>query len=222
MKKAQLTPLALALFCGAAHSATINWGAPTDAVDENVIISPSNVVQAWNASGNTNTLDVTVGGTTVTFTGTGAGGVGAGFTSGANPDPAQWLGTPADADFSTILDETRWGPSTVNIQLTGLTPSQEYDVQIFYSDARGCCNGRLQNYTAGNTSANVAAGGTGGNGLGQFVVGSFTADAATQDISVFNADGAHFNALVVAAVPEPSGAILLGLGAVGLLVRRRR
>ena len=60
-------------------------------------------------------------------------------------------------------------------------------------------------------------------GLGQFVIGTFTADAATQDFS-FSSNARQLNAIQLraVAVPEPSSIALVGLSGLGLLIRRRR
>jgi hypothetical protein len=57
---------------------------------------------------------------------------------------------------------------------------------------------------------------------GQFVVGTFTADATSQELTMTrNTDFGVANALTVGVIPEPSAALLGGLGLLGLLHRRR-
>lgn len=64
-------------------------------------------------------------------------------------------------------------------------------------------------------------GGTTGN-AGQFVTGTFTADATTQVVTLDSGtDGWQVNALQVRSVPEPSSSVML-LGGLGLLTMLRR
>jgi MYXO-CTERM domain-containing protein len=57
---------------------------------------------------------------------------------------------------------------------------------------------------------------------GQFVTGTFTADATSQVLTMTSTtDFGVAKALTVGTMPEPSAALLGGLGLLGLLRRRR-
>jgi hypothetical protein len=58
---------------------------------------------------------------------------------------------------------------------------------------------------------------------GQFAIGTFTADATTQTLymETINIAQSHINAYQIRLIPEPSSALLGGLGLLALLRRRR-
>ena len=126
------------------------------------------------------------------------------------------------------------GSGTSTITLNGLTEGQGYEVQFWVNDARN----RADMDTVpreltilesdGVTLSDVVVdyntvGASTNAGLGQFVIGTFTADEATQDF-IFTSDARQLNALQLrtVAVPELSSIALVGLSGLGLLIRRRR
>ena len=121
-------------------------------------------------------------------------------------------------------------PTEVIVPLSGLTVGSTYQVQFFYADNRANIN-KLQYYsdsavgTVGRTASSGVNANTGSTG--EYVVGTFTADATTQDVYIERgtALAIQVNALVLAetvVIPEPSGPALLGLAGFCLLLRRRR
>lgn len=121
--------------------------------------------------------------------------------------------------------------NTLTLGLGGLTLGNTYQVQVWASDANGTLSGSPFGdyqtiFTAGNAVTLDDNNTNFDGGVGQWVTGSFTADAATQNIAitcptsgspVLNA----FQVRTLAVVPEPASATLLALGA-GLLAARRR
>lgn len=217
-KKTAITIGAFAALTSVSQAATITWGAVQTITNENDIISPTTVVQA-TTYGNLGAQTVTVGGTDIVFA-DGSGNYGTPVS-----DAIAWGGSAAaDTDFETVMDSWNFHGDTAPLTQTisGLTDGQQYQVQFFFTDARGCCNGRTQ--TFGNT---VADGGVASAaltaGTGEFVIGTFTASGTTQDFVIGGGPAQnHVNAFVVASVPEPSSAALLGLGGLALIMRRRK
>ncbi len=107
-----------------------------------------------------------------------------------------------DTNWNAIIDRTDWGNNntTINDFLSGLTPGNNYQVQLFASDARGCCSGRTQTFDdgAGQVSPAITTGSF------TSTVGHFTADAATQAIGfVSSATDPILNAYVLREVADP-------------------
>ncbi|MGB7326528.1 MAG: PEP-CTERM sorting domain-containing protein [Rubripirellula sp.] len=149
--------------------------------------------------------------------------------------------TTGDAQYDTFLNHVAFVNvnNASNSAATGLSGTdqdavypipnlaigKQYSIQVWYTDERVGNESRAMTYgdnEAGGNSASVP--GTGANGLGSFVVGSFTADATSQDlrITTTTAGRGHITGLLVQAVPEPSSLFVCSFGVVGLLVRRRR
>lgn len=115
------------------------------------------------------------------------------------------------------------------IELTGLIVGQQYRIQALVYDGRGVTTGRAVQFDGvslgqyANGVINVSW------GPGLLATGTFTADAVSQSFTqaVFaNTSytvnrGQTLNALTLYAVPEPSAALLGGLGMLALLRRRR-
>lgn len=135
--------------------------------------------------------------------------------------------TTGDAILDTVMDSHTY-ISTANpngngqLDLIGLTPGNIYEVQmIAVGDDRGCCATRTQFVDDGNGNMSGAM----TRGTGDWVVGTFTATAATESFFVTGATDPGLSGLVlrdITAVPEPSGALLALLGLAGFGMRRRR
>ena len=123
-------------------------------------------------------------------------------------------------DVATASDVTGTNANAV-YSISGLSVDTEYFIQVWYAEERGGnLAGRKMIYGDGNGNT-VTVAGQGANGFGQFVVGTFVADAATQDLQLI-ADGmgrSHVTGLMVREVPEPATMMLLSLG--GILLRRK-
>ena len=259
LKSSVLTGALCSLIASNAGAALISWGTPTDmfsgdANDASFISTNGVLVDAVNGGGTT----VTVNGTEFTgVTGTQAGGqnlVSGNFSFLNHNDNGSAFGQGefggGTADVGTLIQSGIWGAQGVT--LTGLTIGNDYEVQILGNDARG---NRSDNFMAGygdgsgsgtpasgvvllNNQLNANGDGPAGSGgtTGQYIIGTFTADATEQTFlsygtnsgnigSLNNGDSrAHFNAIQLrnTTVPEPSSVLLTGLAALGFIGRRRR
>jgi hypothetical protein len=240
---------AIVVTSASAHAATVVFGPATAFSSATVLDNPYNAgytfVSAMNVGDSAKTFD-TPGGTSITFAaGTGAADLGdvnmpaaASATTGYYNGNAQWnagifAGGTGITAFDDILRGNAWhtngsdSAQPLTLRLTGLTIGETYSVYLYSVDVRAGSAGRAQAYWDGFASPNFT-----GNTSGSFaqdaamvVQGTFTADAALQDIFIQETDGVgnddtHLSAYTLYAVPEPSSALLL-TGA-GLLVGFRR
>ena len=216
-----LAALAAITLAGSAHAATISWSSSAFLTDNT---SPwAMVTGQFNTTG-TQILAENSGGGAVSFDGinftaptVGFDGVFGGFHSGA-PVTLASTGTYMDANAA----------GTVN--LTGLTSGYTYRIQALVIDGRPTFNGRTVLFDGVNQGvyANGISGVTWGDGI--LATGTFVADASTQSFAISAKEaggvlpaGGQLNALTLyqTAIPEPSAALLGGLGMLALLRRRR-
>lgn len=126
---------------------------------------------------------------------------------------------------SSVLNDGGWYDSTnAQIDLNGFTVGQKYLVQFVIADTRSFANGAtvslqgVSGVTGNSTSAQYAY------QTGEYLVvnAEFTADSAsTAWKSITGGTGEQINAIRIVAIPEPSAALLGGLGMLALLRRRR-
>jgi len=115
----------------------------------------------------------------------------------------------------------------ITLTLGGLTSGQTYAVQFWSNDSSGGLAGVETEsvYTAGNAvelNGNTMAE---AGGVGQWVIGTFTADSVTQIFTIQSSPTTTFptlNAFQLRAIPEPTSGVLLGLGALVVYWQLRR
>lgn len=122
---------------------------------------------------------------------------------------------PRDTDYADLLAGGlyRSNAGTATINITGLTLGTEYQIQLITPYWNANLETQFDTVEMSNTQSAPT-----------YVIGTFTADATTQNISFGAAPGSSFGilgALQVRAVPEPSTALLMGLG-MGVLLYSRR
>jgi hypothetical protein len=107
------------------------------------------------------------------------------------------------------------------LTFSGLTIGQEYAVQYWVQDSRtGQVNINDRNLTLAGATP-VILDYNNGSGVGQWAIGTFTADSTSQTINITANSSVQVNMLQLRAIPEPRAALLGGLGLLALLRRRR-
>lgn len=149
---------------------------------------------------------------------------GAGGTTGA---PSGTANTPNDLFYNSYT-----------FTLLNLTPGATYEIQVWFNESGSAVTRRSAIGDLDGTM-NVDGEWSGGTrvaynyddevgGVGQYVIGEFTADESGEESFTFNAyaspvaNFAGLNAYQLRIIPEPSHALLGAAGLFGLAFRRRR
>jgi len=158
--------------------------------------------------------------------------------SGPSYDTGYYPGNTGDPDLNALLDSHSYrvgNPTTATISLLNLIPGTGYQVQLItVADNRGCCDNRV--YEPDDGQGNFTTGLQLRRGNYESVIGTFTADNATQNIllrSLNNASGNDDPGLsgivlfeVSTIIPEPSTflvwSLLAALGIGSAAYRRKR
>lgn len=128
-----------------------------------------------------------------------------------------------------LLWEGRYGDSSVTLDLNGFTVGQEYLVQFVVADNRPDNWAIGRTITIDGVSANIASQDSSplqyayGDGRYAVVTARFVANESSFSFAprVNNNSETQLNALNIVVIPEPSAALLGGMGVLALLRRRR-
>ncbi len=199
-------------------AATIAWGEFDLAAAPGEISTNGTSIEAWNLV-NTDAREATDTTTIngVVFTATNL------FDTGYNDDDTFGVST-GDANLDLLYLQANYNYDSISpITLTGLTIGVEYELQNFLG----------YNINGVNYSMNVGDGTTvqkissGAINNGAWIIGTFTADATTQDFhsgisSNRNNWLSGYQLREISSVPEPSSTVLIGLGGLALILRRSK
>ena len=218
-----LTGVLIGLLAGVSNAAVISWGAVSvfdDYTDVNANGLSVTVAAGANWAG-------TVNG--VTFTDEEPGTLSSFNSSGDFGAGVVFMNTTGNAAFDALVGTAVWNDPVVTsttISLSGLTDGQAYRLQCFFVDDRSSNytqSGTLGDLDMGTASAVFTRGNAGTKTSGNTIYGNFTADS--DGIQEFTVNGnlqmLTGYVLTTTPIPEPSAALLGGLGMLALLRRRR-
>jgi hypothetical protein len=228
----------LALSPAAASAAVITWGSETDISADTDVSTTGTLIRAFHFGTSTAT-NATVNGVLFEAFNVSVGAIGnfsttsdlAGNTSSAS---APFSGL--SPDYREVLGAAAFHSSSTSFTLTmsGLTVGQSYLFQTWVNDSVGSFRTGFSVTVSAGDSAGLDRNTTNAEGgLGQYVIGTFVADTATQTIAYSNDEiGGLVNAFqlrqldtATSVVPEPASAVLwtlMGLTGSALMTRRRQ
>ena len=238
---AAISIAALALAPAAStQAATITWGAAQNITGDSDVSLADSLVRAFNV-GDTNVPSTTVNGVTfdpfpipsqapsvtvgnftlATAATNGERGVGTGFAFGGA------FGN-LSASYQSLLGSAGApvnGGFAMTLTISGLTVGQSYLFQWWTNYSGMASPTDTTTATAGNAITLDQNTSNGSGGLGQFAIGTFTADGSGSQSITFTAPSntvPRLNGFQLRQVPEPSTWAMLSVGAGLLLAFRRR
>jgi len=219
-------------FSPAAPAATITWGAPIGITGDSDVSTAGTTINAVNlgTSGFADTTTVN----TITFNGASPSG---GTLVSGDFSFASFVGngrfSTTSAPYANLASEYQdllrsgleTGSGSYTLTMSSLTAGSNYQFQ-FWCDNSTTNSGQIT-ATAGNavTLSSNPSGISGG--LGQFAIGTFTADSSSEMIIFASSDQyAYLNgaqlSLLSPVVPEPGATALFGLALAGVCALSRR
>ena len=220
----------------ASHAASVAWGSSTTISADADVSTTGTLVAAYHF-GNSDTVggSITVngvqfdpfsvdGGASVTHGSLTASALVGTLSSSSSTGSASPPFSGLSANYKTLLSnavtkDTSSGPPQVDLTFSGLTVGRSYAIQLWVNDSEATSNSA---FLAGGNFAGIDVNTTNVvGGVGQYIIGTFTADLATQTVGV-NGNPGLINAVQLRLlVPEPGTIGMLGLAAVTLIRRSR-
>ena len=234
-----------ATFCGAftllapvAHGASITWGAPQQISGDGDVSTSGVLIGAFNV-GDVGVPSTTVNGVTFqsfaapagngtsgNFTLTSTGSFAHNTAAGSSSAPFTNLST----QYQTLLASRVAGVfGAMSLTMSGLIVGAQYQFQAWSNSSDTEFDFPLRLIT-GSTFVDLSSNTAGAEGgLGQWVIGTFTADSVTQTINFEWGEGGLFNAFQLRQFDQPAGVpeagstlALLGCAVTGLACLRRK
>ncbi|WP_143314036.1 hypothetical protein [Colwellia sp. UCD-KL20] len=210
----------IVLVSGAANAGIITWDEVQNTTDIKDVLNEGNTVEAINGT-DTDTGSITING--VEFDNSSDLLSKGGFVGALKNS------STGDSSYDAFLNSFDYGNGSDLTMLTigsgNLIEGASYSLQVWLTDLRP--NGRVMSFADSNgNSSNLSAF---GNGLGQYVIGAFTATGDTQELGLdaLNADNAHitgyqvrFSDVSATSVSEPSSLVIFTLALMSFASRR--
>lgn len=240
-----LVPALLLVVCHA-QAALFSWGAATNIAADSDVLTTGSLVGAFNV-GDGAVPSTTVNGVAfspfaVNSTGGSVNNVTVGNFNLSTPDlfasDNTLYGSGSNPFFSlssnyktllrsaTIVSNLVFNPATFALTMSGLTSGHQYKFQWFASQSGP---GTLLHASSAGSSVTLSDNVTNTEGgLGQYAIGTFTADAASQVVAFSSVGSGNQFALVngfqlrdIGPVPEPTG-VATAMLCIGVAALRRK
>jgi len=202
-----VTALALSSAVDPAKAAVINWGSPVTISGTTDIDTVGTLFQASNFAGSATTVNGVLFDAFNVASGNGTVG-NIGITGGQNitafgeGGPATAYGSLPSAYQELLKTGIIFG-ATVTVQ--NLTIGADYLIQFMANDSRLATASQDRTVSLNTNQVTLDINSTDATGgVGQWVRGTFTADATTQSFTVDGSAHAYSNAMQVRIVPEPT------------------
>jgi len=171
------TPIVGAALITPGGGAPITWDPVADTASPTVILTDGILVEAINGSAAAGVVT--------------ANGVNFSPSDSLLPNTAASVALSGqvtlDQGLNELLNNVEFGGGTATSITVGggaLVTGQSYSIQIFFTDLRTCCSGRVMTYGDGEGNAvDVTAAGAPGT-FGQYTTGAFIADGPSQTLSL--------------------------------------
>jgi len=200
-----VTALALSSAVDPAKAAVINWGSPVTISGTTDIDTVGTLFQASNFAGSATTVNGVLFGAFNVANGTvGNIGITGGqlITAFGEGGPATAYGSLPSAYQELLKTGIIFG-ATVTVQ--NLTVGEQYSLQFMANDSRTATASQNRTVSLNTNQVTLDINSTNATGgVGQWVRGTFTADATTQSFTVGGSSHAYSNAMQVRIVPEPT------------------
>jgi hypothetical protein len=140
----------------------------------------------------------------------------------------QYYNSPntSDANYNTLLQcGGDIGGVPLTISWDGMTVGDTYLLQYWVNDGRSYGAGRTETITGGDSTSAALTFGSDTTGPGQYIMGTFVADSASETITVTGNQDSLLNLMQVrdiSAVPEPTSLALLAIGGGLVFIRSRK
>ena len=232
-----------------AQAATIVWGSETDISGDPDVSTNGTLVGAFNLGGSSTTVNgVAFEAFVIGPPQVGSQTEDSFYTLSIVPERAEHTLTNFDTSstlspFTTLSSGyqallgtsagSNFADRVTTLTLSGLMIGTTYQFQAWVNDSHvsGCCSFGIFLDNSVNLDPNTerdAGGDVVEGGLGQYVIGTFVADATSQALDFERGEiggglnGFQLREVSPQAVPEPATIALIGTALLGLAVRRRR
>lgn len=227
LKTTLLAALSAISLASSAHAVTVIWGSATTISSSTDVSTNGTQVFGRNINiASPSDPSAIVNGANFAWNN---GGWTVGFSESGFPNTfgmtVPTLSGPDAANYEAILTYGReaYPTPTGSFTFSNLIINQQYELQFWVADYRNYTNVRTETITAAGdiASPSLTYLNSGGSDHGQYIIGTFTADATSLTFTVTGNETAMYNAMQLRAVPEPSAALLGSFGLLALLRRRR-